>query len=243
MKIAFIGDSYQAYEQTATFKNSWTYQLALLYPQHQFLNYANGGRGYDYYQWALLDAKRKGIDVVFVNRTFNHRVAILADDEKFRFTSKQILNGNYSLMETPAHYWTSAHQPGIQSEHKRKTDLAKMELPSSVRMAMYTTMQTISISSLKHDYNMKWFDNVKNLYNFKHIIPLELLRLDQPYINATDKLCQAHGLDSTNIEKGTMYNKGLTVSLDDDHWSLKAHTWVLNNYILTQETIDILSKE
>ena len=237
MKIAFIGDSYQAYEQTATFKNSWTYQLALLYPQHQFLNYANGGRGYDYYQWALLDAKRKGVDVVFVNRTFNHRVAILADDEKFNFTSKQILNGNYTLMEPPLHYWTSAHQPSIQSEYNR------VEVPLSIKKVLYTTMQTISISAQKHDYNDKWFDTVHELYNFKHIIPLELLRLDQPYINATDKLCQAHGLGSTNIKKNSMWDAGLTVSRDDDHWSLKAHTWVLNNYILTQETIDILSKE
>jgi hypothetical protein len=110
-------------------------------------------------------------------------------------------------------------------------------------MAMHTTLKAISISAQKHDYNDKWFDTVHELYNFKHIIPLELLRLDRPFINATDKLCQAHGLDTKNIEKGTMYNKGLTVSLDDDHWSLKAHTWVLNNYILTQETIDILSKE
>ena len=237
MKIAFIGDSYQAYEQTATFENSWTYQLALLYPQHQFLNYANGGRGYDYYQWALLDAKRKGIDVVFVNRTFNHRVAIIIDDEKFGFTSKQILNGNYTLMEPPSHYWTSAHQPGIQSEHNR------VEVPLSIKKVMYTTMQTISISAQKHDYNDKWFDTVHELYNFKHIIPLELLRLDQPFINATDKVCQAHGIDIMNIEKGTMYDAGLTVSRDDDHWSLKAHTWVLDNYILKQETIDILSKE
>ena len=239
MKIAFIGDSFQAYEQTATFKNSWTYQLALLYPHHQFLNYACGGRGYDYYQWALLDAKQKGIDVVFVNRTFNHRVAIIIDDEKFGFTSKQILNGNYTLLTAPGHYWVTAHQPGIHCEHKH----VKMEVPSSVRMAMYTTLKAISISAQKHDYNNKWFDTVHELYNFKHIIPLELLRLDQPYINATDKVCQAHGIDIMNIEKGTMYDAGLTVSRDDDHWSLKAHTWVLNNYILTQETIDILSKE
>ena len=237
MKIAFIGDSYQAYEQDATFKNSWTYQLALLYPQHQFSNYAYGGRGYDYYQWALLDAKRKGIDVVFVNRTFNHRVAIMSVDEKFGFIIKQILNGNYTLLHPPAHYWISAHQSGINSEHNMN-----MEVPPSVKMAIYTTLKTIMTSSQKHDYNDKWFDTVHELYNFKHIIPLELLRLDQPYINATDKLCQAHGVEIMNIEKGTMYDAGLTVSPDDDHWSLKAHTWVLNNYILTQETIDILSK-
>jgi hypothetical protein len=236
MKIAFIGDSYQAYEQDATFKNSWTYQLALLYPQHQFLNYARGGRGYDYYQWCLLDAKQKGVDVVFVNRTFNHRVAILTDEENFEFFNKEILNGNYTLVDPPSHYWTSAHQPGINSMHN------KDRVPLSIKKAVYTTLQTISISSQKHDYNNKWFDTVHELYNFKHIIPLELLRLDKPNINATDKVCQAHGIDPSNIEKGTMYDAGLTVSPDDDHWSLKAHTWVLNNYILTQETIDILSK-
>ena len=238
MKIAFIGDSYQAYEQEATFENSWTYQLALLYPQHQFLNYSCGGRGYDYYQWALLDAKRKEVDVVFVNRTFNHRVAILTDDEKwFGFSSKQILNENYALMQTPSHYWISSHRLGIQSEYNR------VEVPPDIKKAVHATMQAMSISSQRHDYNNRWFDSVHELYNFKHIIPLELLRLDQPFINATDKLCQAHGLDSTNIKKNSMWDAGLTVSRDDDHWSLKAHTWVLNNYILTQETIDILSKE
>ena len=95
MKIAFIGDSFSAYHQTGQQKNSWTYQLSQQFPQHEYLNYACGGRGYDYYQWALLDAKLyHDVDVIFINRTFSHRVGKLWGDDFFQFDLDQKVEVN-----------------------------------------------------------------------------------------------------------------------------------------------------
>ena len=57
LKVAFVGDSFSAYEQAGQQKNSWTYLLAKHFPQHTYFNYSLGGRGFDYYHMALLDAK------------------------------------------------------------------------------------------------------------------------------------------------------------------------------------------
>ena len=70
LKIAFIGDSFSAYRQDGQFKNHWSWKLAQQFPQHEYYNYALGGRGVDHHQWCLLDAKKRGVDVVFINRTF-----------------------------------------------------------------------------------------------------------------------------------------------------------------------------
>ena len=66
--------------------------------------------------------------------------------------------------------------------------------------------------------------------------------------SAQNQLEEAPGIQRRKFLKGgsreeILLNAGLILSLEDDHWSPAANTWVLNNYILTQETIDILSKE
>ena len=66
LKVAFIGDSFSAYDQAGQQENSWTYLLSEKFPQHQYYNYAYGGRGYDYYQLCLLDAKIRNIDVIII---------------------------------------------------------------------------------------------------------------------------------------------------------------------------------
>jgi len=39
----------------------------------------------------------------------------------------------------------------------------------------------------------------------------------------------------------TLYNAGIILGLDDDHWTFKGNQWVLDNFVLTKEVIDILN--
>jgi len=114
MKIAFIGDSYSAYAQDGQFENHWSYKLAQQFPQHQYYNYALGGRGADYHRWCLLDAKKRGVDVVFINRSFNHRVAQLCSDNKFKFI-EEVVDDNYStlIIDSDSHIWYSIHSGNL----------------------------------------------------------------------------------------------------------------------------------
>ena len=101
LKVAFIGDSYASYVQKGQGKNSWTYLLAKHFPQHQYYNYAIGGRGYDFYQICLLDAKIRNIDVILINKTFSHRVSELHGDDPHSFTATAIDdNYAYVMVET-----------------------------------------------------------------------------------------------------------------------------------------------
>ena len=57
--------------------------------------------------------------------------------------------------------------------------------------------------------------------------------------NAHHLLAQAHGVE--DCENDFHMNKaGLLVSEEDSHWSPKANDWVLENYILTPDTVNIL---
>jgi hypothetical protein len=238
MKIAFIGDSYSSYSQDGQYKEHWSYKLAQQFPQHHYYNYALGGRGVDYHQWCLLDAKQRGIDVVFINRSFNHRVAQLCSDNEFKFI-EDIIDDNYSTLFVGAntHIWYSIHSNNPVNTVPRHV----FEKELSVALG------DKSVSMTNQDHNDKWFNNVDQLYNFKHIIKLELLPLpESDQLDATHQLQTAHGYDLINNNTEEMRMKllnelGLTVSVTDDHYSPKSNDWVLENFILSQETIDILN--
>jgi hypothetical protein len=107
-------------------------------------------------------------------------------------------------------------------------------------------------------YNKKWWDNVDTLYNFKHIIKLNLLadpncqynddKIEYAYI----KLMKAYGIYQitqqaladnkplTSKQKSQLLlDNDLIISMDDDHWSPKSNKWVFHNYILPK-VFDIL---
>tara|TARA_B110000037_G_scaffold441_1_gene467 strand:- start:492 stop:1211 length:720 start_codon:yes stop_codon:yes gene_type:complete len=237
MKIAFIGDSYSSYLQDGQYKDHWSYRLAQKFPQHQYYNYALGGRGADHHQWCLLDAKKRGVDVVFINRSFNHRVAQLCSDDEFKFI-EEVVDDNYStlILASSSHIWYSIHSNNpvnVTPRHVFEKELS-------------VALGDKSVSITNQDYNDQWFDNVDQLYNFKHIIKLELLPLIDDVANAAHQMQEAHGYELINNYTEKMRMKlldelGLTVSDTDDHWSPRANMWVLEHFILSQETIDILN--
>ena len=246
MKIAFIGDSFSAYSQDGQEKNHWSYLLSQHFPQHQFINYSLGGRGYDHYRIAMLDAKMKDVDVVLTNETYNQRIlSSIADGELF--TLENEVSSNYKTLVLRNTYWYSIHSDELMyfgDETNR--------IPKSTQKALLETLRNTSVSSRYRLYNRKWWDNVDKLYNFKHIIKLNLLRnpneaITDDLTNAYSKLLLAHGVEPTHSPRGhtstqqrqLYFDNDLIISRDDDHWSPKANKWVFNNYILPK-VVDIL---
>lgn len=241
MKIAFIGDSFSAYHQTGQQKNSWTYQLSQQFPQHEYHNYACGGRGYDYYQWSILDAKlQHDVDVIFVNRTFTHRVGKLWGDSPFQFEVEEQISDNYFTYAPFKEIWYSA------GFHEKVNIMSSPKIIHPMEKAYLFGMQDESSSKQKQHYNNLWFENMHELYNFKHIIKLELLWMGQPD-SATKRMYSAHGINRNGNmtrpeEMAQVFKAGLIVSQEDDHWSKQGNMWALKHYILTEETLDILNK-
>jgi hypothetical protein len=230
-KIGFLGCSYSAYNQKNVQENSWTYQLAEKFPQHQYYSYALGGRGVDYLQWCLLDAKEQDLDVIFVNTTYPSRVSYLVDSEwasnDFTFEDTKITE-NFKLREfSSSHIWSSHGTIGNQEIYK----------PLGKHFQGAINFQCTSEN--RNTYIKKFYKNIKNLYNFKHIILLNFVSPDG-HDDTTSVISQMW--DHFKVDNQTQaYRAGLVLALDDDHWTFKGNQWVLNNFILNKETIDILN--
>ena len=252
MKIALIGDSFSAYSQPGQHKNQWSYLLSQHFPQHQYINYSLGGRGYDHYRVAMLDAKMKDVDVILTNETFNQRILSNISDGEL-FTLENEVSSNYKTFVLTNTYWYSIHSDELMyfgNDHER--------IPKSIEKALLETLRNTSASNRYHLYNEKWWDNVDKLYNFKHIIKLNLLRnpnetIKDDLTNAYSRLLLAHGVEQiiqethfkgesfTETQQRQLYfDNDLIISMEDDHWSPKANKWVFNNYILPK-VVDILS--
>lgn len=254
MKIAFIGDSYSAYHQTGQETNHWSYLLSQHFPKHQYINYSTGGRGYDYYRLAMLDAKMKDVDIVLTNETFNQRIlSTITGDELF--TLENEASSNYKTYTLSNTYWYSIHSDELMYYGNETIK----KVPNFTEKALLETLRNTAASSRYHLYNKKWWDNVDKLYNFKHIIKLNLLADPNKYNDdeniayAYIELMKAYGIHQVmqralfdkneyteKEKKQLLLDNDLIISMDDDHWSPKANKWVFHNYILPK-VIDILS--
>jgi len=254
MKIAFIGDSFSAYNQYGQEKNNWSYLLAEHFPKHQYINYSLGGRGYDHYRVAMLDAKMKNVDVVLTNETFNTRLLSHIGNNNDLFSEEIVVSDNYKTFVYNNIYWYSIHSDKIMyfGDHLKK-------VPEYLEKSILETFRSSSTSKNLYTYNTKWWNNVDKLYNFKHIVKLKLLSNpnkdedDEASNNAYKLLIKAHGVDqilqqalannnplTTKQKNLLLFKNNLIVSPDDDHWSAKANKWVFDNYILPK-VVDILS--
>ena len=252
LKVAFIGDSYASYGQTGQGKNNWTYLLAKHFPQHQYYNYAIGGRGYDFYQICLLDAKIRNIDVILINKTFPHRVLDLTGDGPHSFVVTTI-DDNYFTLNCENVVWGSLH---ISTSHFTNDK----DIPVSVQNSFNDVLKYKGASEQNIDYKEKWYENMHSLYNFKHIVKLSLLRKpnlsgdseDSAYqrlwqvFNITERIHKQMNKNRESPQKPVvlqnkiLFEAGLTISPEDDHWSPTANKWVFDNYILPR-VVDILS--
>ena len=242
MKIGFLGCSYSSYSQKYVHENSWTYQISQRYPHHQYYNYAKGGQGIDHVQWCLLDAKEQEIDMIFLNTTYPSRVGYLVDklnndipvdnatDEFIYETTK--ISDNFSLRELLSPWvWASHAEVGGTRTNIR------------YGRTFQDVINVQAVSNVRQSYVRKFYENVSKLYNFKHFIVLNFVNeyLDNEKDSSTvwHKI-RTHWNAHTPNE---LYNAGITLSEDDDHWTYKGNEWVLDNFILTENVIDILEKK
>lgn len=243
LKVAFIGDSFSSYSQDGQEKNHWSYLLSQHFPQHQYINYSTGGRGFDHYRVAMLDAKMKDVDVVLTNETFNERnFSFITGSELFTLETEA--SSNYKTFVLRNMYWYSTHSDKLMyyGDETYKT-------PKSVEKVILETLRNTAASSRYYLYNTEWWNNVDTLYNFKHIVKLNLLRnpnhaIKNDVTDAYSRLLLAHGIDEARYETQQLQlylDNDLIISINDDHWSPKANKWVFDNYILPK-VVDILSE-
>lgn len=243
MKVAIIGCSYSAYSHTNVEKDSWSYQLYERFPHHTYYNYALGGRSIDYFQWCILDAKMNDVDFVFVNRTFYSRVGMLKDTldpelNKFQFDEEKI-NENFILKQIHGNtLWRGNNNSAVGETRETNPP------GNTLCVKTYTDhkLDELAVSEHRNSWQDHFYDNIEKLYNFKHFRLLEFLRSYEGN-NIWKMMSEAHGADSGQKNIGNfLWNRGLTIAPDDDHWNRAGNKWVLENYILDKETIDILTK-
>lgn len=228
MQIAIIGCSYSAYAHTHQEKNSWSYQLYQKFPQHTYYNYAKGGRSIDYSLWCLLDAKMNDVDFVIMNRTFSWRVGTLADVtfndslNKFFFIENQIDKNFYTKELGGNDYWRS----------NNGTKNTRTSSNSGTRIGKHDFLNEQAVSLHREDYVNTLYNNIDKLYNFKYFKLLEFIR-NKPTFgeDVWYKIGNAFGSENH-----------FSMGPDDDHWTKDGNKWVLENFILDKETIDILTK-
>lgn len=188
-KIAFIGCSHLAtHDQPSQQKNNWTYQLYQKYPQHQYRSYSRGGQGIEQFQWHLLDAKRWGADIVFMNRTYQGRWAMLTQSltspepsTGFEYiVNDKFKEDNWSEM-LPRYecYWGTVNDDirycraaPVTGEvfHYDDTD-ARATLDKINKINPYWKLN--SGSDLRLKWEIEWYSNVENLYNFDNLFLLD----------------------------------------------------------------------
>jgi hypothetical protein len=200
----------------------------------------------------MLDAKMKDVDVVLTNETFNQRILSTITDGEL-FTLETEASSNYKTFVLRNTYWYSIHTDELMY-FGDETD----KIPNYIEKALLETLRNSAASSRYYLYNTEWWNNVDALYNFKHIVKLNLLRnpnrtVKDDVTSAYSRLLSAHGVDQiiqeayfkgesfTETQQRQLYlDNDLIISMDDDHWSPKANKWVFDNYILPK-VVDILS--
>ena len=220
-KVASIGDSVTSYSQTGQNTNHWSYLLAEKYPQHTYRNYGLGGRGPDYFQWALLDAKIWGASVVFLGNTYSSRSSLLIDSpgheelSNFDWHSSDTPMDNYKyLLPGFSHIWASRGTPNLSVQgYKDPT-----QVPKSLQNFTNEYNVMSAMSSTRDIYEQLWYENAEKLYDFEYF----------------------HFLDFNKIRKlidgpGYPHNIQYHISDKDSHWNKEGNIVVFEKYIFTEK--------
>jgi hypothetical protein len=239
-KVAFIGCSYSSYTQFGQQENSWTWLLAQRFPQHIYRNYALGGRGPDYFRWALLDAKIWGADVVFVNSTHRGRISFLVyeglnlnEDTAWK---QEHISDNYSTMIFLSPYvWIGTGS----ANHMCIADHS-----SAFKKFTQQAVEYMSTSQMLEQQQIEWYKQVPHLYNFDDIFLLNFDKSGRDFSSTHSKsvweiLMRVSGANSNHHQD--LYTAGICLATDDDHWTPYGNKIVLDQYVLTPEVISALS--
>jgi hypothetical protein len=241
-KIAFIGCSHFAAFETGAGQgtDSWTWQLAQLYPGHIYRNYSVGGRGIEYYQWCIMHAKAWGADIVFLNRTYTGRWSIMGEYDEF--ANKDFVNDWKIVTHTSnwdEAYLDVAHAWGSGGRYNINGHVAD-HISKPLNAAMQTITETWATTELRRSYENQWYRMaIANLYNFDHVFLVDWAGADDIISNIrTDTSVVDMFLARFNIKKELdLWKFGITRAPDDNHLSHKGHNILLNDYILSSKQV------
>lgn len=254
-KIAFVGCShFSAHDVPCQGKNNWTYQLYKKYPHHSYKNYSSGGRGIEYFQHALMDAKIWGADVVFINRTYCGRWVQLAE-----FTpNNSVYNFNVSYSEenwkemslSSDYIWGGIHNTHVKADKANLFPWTKTYL--KVLDKFYKDHH--SITETRRLYERKWYSTVTKVYNFENIFLIdwaEATHTSGSLVENADHLITSNVNDVPVVEwfierygasgetKGDkpLYTCGVTISAEDNHLTFNGNKELLEYYILANKNV------
>jgi hypothetical protein len=242
-KIAFIGCSHlSTHDQPSQQKNNWTYQLYQKYPHYQYRSYSKGGQGIEHFQWHLLDAKKWGADIVFMNRTYLGRWAMLTQADgkpygEFDYISNDIFaEDNWSEM-LPMYecYWGTINDhirytraADIPGEQFRYDDTDARTTCDKLNTAQpYWKLYSGSETRLK--WELEWYSNVEKLYNFDNLFLLDWNaashQVPKEYANKHNYRIGPHPYtDDKNIKHYSVYTSTT--------WDMPVEDWFYKKYNL-----------
>lgn len=256
-KIAFIGCSHlSCLDVPGQEYNNWTYLLHNKYPQHTYRNYSRGGQGIEGFQWALLDAKKWGADVVFLNRTYAGRWSMLteiANISKFEYhertwTDKEDLTSDNWCESGPSFelIWGTANDAKVQHSSSTTDDKAISHymldpIMNKLSKNMDFWIGQTAASDLRKSWEQEWYDNVEALYNFDNIFLIDWADTHDHVSSTTwdtpviEWFAERYNFPSPTDQSLNLH--GLAVSAEDTHLSLKGNTELLNDYILANNKV------
>lgn len=254
-KIAVIGCSHlSVHDQPSQQKNNWSYQLYKKYPQHQYRNYSKGGQGIEQFQWHLLDAKKWGADIVFLNRTYPGRWAMLtqntyepgygefsyiADDHTAESNWSEMLpkyEAFWGTVNGGIKYNRAAPDPG-QWDKYDDTE-AKSNLSAIEKVNPYWRL--ISGSHVRLIWEIEWYSNVEKLYNFPHVFLMDWSadshEPDRAKSFGKDYRCYDHGSQQiyNNMDPEITLNSKNVAVLTSTTWELPVEEFFLHKYNLNR---------
>jgi hypothetical protein len=262
-KIAFIGDSHFSpedhFNEESGVPSNWTWQLSQRFPQHTYYNYSRGGQSIEYFQRALVDAKKRGCDIVFLVKTHTGRMFVdwepIEERKPPTYTWKEtnyIFNDqetNYNVMNPEFQgFWLV---PGEHDYFGHGIDLDfDKNLPNVVKFAeSYRTY--IAPSASRKEWEMAWYNSAPDVYNFENLFLVNWKfnkknnhSEDEVYSNlpstVQDILLNYIPEDQKFLDtlwSSKLYNNGLSLAEDDDHLTYKGHQIVLEKLILSDDTV------
>lgn len=249
-KIAFIGCShFAAFEPGAgQGTDSWTWQLAQQFPVNKYRNYSIGGRGIEYFQWCLMHAKSWGADIVFLNRTYTGRWAIMGEYDEYANTDFvndwKIEDHDKNWQEVyldVAHSWGSGGQTDVAGH-------VAPHLEKKLKSALATITETWASTDLRRSYENEWYRlAISNFYNFEKVFLVDWagVGVDGDIISNINTEKSVVDLLKEKFDcklEMDLWKYGVTISANDNHLTAKGHKIVLDEYILANpEVVNLLT--
>lgn len=263
-KIAFIGDSYfsmeEDYFEHKDNPNNWTWLLAKKYPQHTYYNYSKGGQSIEYFQRALIDAKKKKCDIVFLVKRFPGRLWVdwqPIEERDFGVTWNQTDVSQYdqslnyfNMLPTFSGFWLTPSDTGFGGSSGMDFDKNKKFAEEFAKS--YRTY--IAPSEPRTKWELTWLNTSHNMYNFENLFLVNWSYSRVGGYNQPDELYT--NLHSTvgdvlfrhfpenciteNMRRDwteSLYRSGLSLALDDDHLTDRGHEIVCDELILSDKSV------